>query len=140
MAPAERCSDDEDPFGHGGVLDAEEEERDKHKRNGYDSPEESHTNKLVLGKGVVHHSHETRMLRGITFCVEYRAWGSSAPRLLTKPCTYLADTLACDWRRLSRGHEPNRKTVWPTHTPLVPGRMYIKGSPEFDAEILRGVC
>ena len=87
MAPAERCSDDEDPFGHGGALDAEEEESDRNKRSGYDSPEEYHTNKLVLGNGVVHHSHETWLLRGITFCGKCGAWGSSAPRLLTKPCT-----------------------------------------------------
>ena len=102
-ALAEKCSADEDPFSHGGALDAEEEESDRNERTGHDSPEEYHTNKLVLGNGVVHHSHETCLLRGTTFCGNCGAWGSSAPRLLTKPCTYSAKTRACDLRRLSRG-------------------------------------
>ena len=99
--------------------------------------EEYHTNKLVLGTGVVHHSHETWLLRGIKFCGKCVAWRSSAPRLLIKPCTYLANTRACDLRRLSRGQEPS-------DTPLVPRRMYIstpdQGDPGVDAAISRGVC
>ena len=35
---------------------------------GIDELLEEHVNKLVLGNGVVHHSHETWFLRGITFC------------------------------------------------------------------------
>ena len=88
-APTERCSDDEDPFGHGGALDAEEESAASTQRQGneHESPEEHFVNKLVLGSGVVHHSHETRLLRGITFCGKCGAWSTSAPRLLTKACT-----------------------------------------------------
>ena len=36
------------------------------------------------GNGVVHHSHETCLLRGITFSGKCVAWRTSAPRLLTK--------------------------------------------------------
>ena len=86
MAPAERCSDDEDPFSHGGALDAEEEcgASIQRQRNRHESPEGHHVNKLVLGNGVVHHSHETCLLRGIAFCGKCGAWRTSAPRLLTK--------------------------------------------------------
>ena len=87
IAPVEGYSDVEDPFGHGGTLDAEEEEEsDRDKRNGCDSREEYQTNKLVLGTGVVHHRDETWLLRGITFCGKCGAWGSSAPRRLTHTC------------------------------------------------------
>ena len=98
--------------------------------------EEYHTNKLVLGTGVVHHSHETWLLRGIKFCGKCVAWRASAPRPLIKPCTYLASTRACDLTRLSRGQEPS-------DTPLVSWRMYIstpdQGDPGVDAAISRGV-
>ena len=70
MAPTERCKDDEDPFGQGDALDAEEESGSstRRPRNEHESLEEHHVSKLVLGNGVVHHSHETWSLRGITFC------------------------------------------------------------------------
>ena len=70
MEPTERCKDDEDPFGQGGALDAEEESgaSTRRPRNERESPEEHHVSKVVLGNGVVHHSHETWLLRGITFC------------------------------------------------------------------------
>ena len=49
--------------------------------------------------------------------------------------TYLSKkkkkTRACDLRRLTRGEEPNRKTVWPNDTPVIPKRIYIS-PPELD--------
>ena len=86
-APTERCSDDEDPLGHGGALDAEKESgaSTQRQRSGHESLEE-HVNKLVLGSGVVHHSHETWLLRGISFCGKCGAWRTSELRLPTKAC------------------------------------------------------
>ena len=55
---AERCEDDdEDPLGHEGALDerGEESARIAHEAG----PSEYHVNTLVLGSGVVHHTHET---------------------------------------------------------------------------------
>ena len=54
-ADAERCSDHEDPFGHGGAHDAEEECGASTQRRMFEheSPEEHHVNKLILGNGVV---------------------------------------------------------------------------------------
>ena len=56
-AVAERCSDDEDPFGHGGALEAEEESGSSTQRqsNDIEWPEEHRVKKLVVGNGVVHH-------------------------------------------------------------------------------------
>ena len=70
MAPTERCRDDEDPFGHGGALDAEEESgaSTRRPRNELEPTEEHHVSKLVLGNGEVHLNHETWLLRGISFC------------------------------------------------------------------------
>ena len=64
-ALAERCSDDEDPFGHGGALDAEEESgaSTQRQRNEHESLEEHHVKKLVLGSGVAHQSHESCVSR-----------------------------------------------------------------------------
>ena len=121
MAPAERCSDDEDPFGHGGALDAEEASDASTQRQ----RKEHEVNKLLLGSGVVHRSHETWLLRGITFCGKCVAWGTSAQRLLTKACTNLPKTRASELKRLSKGLQPNRRTVWPSDTPVVPRRIYI---------------
>ena len=38
-----------------------------------------HVKKLVLGSGVVHHSHETWLFRGIIFFGKSGSWGTSAP-------------------------------------------------------------
>ena len=75
IARMEKCSDDEGPFGHGGALDAEQESgaSTERQRDEHESLEE-HVNKLVLGNGVVHHSHETCLLRGVTFCGKCGAW------------------------------------------------------------------
>ena len=43
-------------------------------------------------------------------------------------------TRACALRRLTRGEEPNRKTVWPSDTPVIPKRIYIS-PPEQDGSI-----
>ena len=69
-ALAQRSSDDEDPFGHGGALEAEDESgaSTHRRRNEFESPEEHHVISLVLGSGVVHHSHAPWLLRGIVFC------------------------------------------------------------------------
>ena len=50
MAPTERCSDDEDPFCHGGAVDAVEEcgASTQWQRNEHESLEEHHVNKEVL--------------------------------------------------------------------------------------------
>ena len=39
-------------------------------RHEFESPEEDHIKKLVLVNGVVHHSHESWLLRAIIFCGE----------------------------------------------------------------------
>ena len=39
-----------------------------------------------LGSSVVHHTHETWLIRGITFCGKCGAWATTAARLLTKEC------------------------------------------------------
>ena len=54
-AQTERCSDDEDPFGHGGALEVEEESgaSTHRQRNEHEWPEEHHVKKLVLGSGVI---------------------------------------------------------------------------------------
>ena len=76
--------DDEDPFGYGRALDerVEDSARSAHEAN----PTDYHVNTLVLGSGVVHHTHETWLMRGITFCGKCGAWATTAPRLLTKEC------------------------------------------------------
>ena len=68
--PRRGASDDEDPFGHGDAVDAEEESgaSTRRPRNEHESLEKHHVSKVVLGNGVVHHSHETWLLRGITLC------------------------------------------------------------------------
>ena len=50
-AVTENCSDDEDPFGHGGALEAEEESCASTQRQMH------RVKRLVLGNGVVRHSH-----------------------------------------------------------------------------------
>ena len=81
--------------------------------NEHESPEEDQVHKL--GNGVVHHRHETWLLRGITFCGKCGAWRTSAP------------TADEELRRLSKGLEPNRGTVWPNETPVLPRRINIDG-------------
>ena len=109
-APAETSErgedDDEDPFGHGGALDEREEES------------------AVLGGGVLHHTHETWLIRGIG------AWAMTAPRLLTKECSKEPGRRAYELRRLIACKEPNRRTAWPRDTPLAPVRMYLGEEPE----------
>ena len=103
----------------------------------HELPEEHHVNKLVLGNGVVHHSHETWLMRGITFCGMCGAWGTSAPRLLTKAWTSLPKTRASELKRLSKGLEPNRRTVWPSDTPVLPRRIYIDcATHDFSCDII----
>ena len=126
---AERCEDDdEDPFRHGRALDEREEEsaRSAHEAN----PTDYRVNTLVLGSGVVHHTHETWLIRGITFCGKCGAWATTAPRLLTKECSKEPGRRACELRRLTAGKEPSRRTTWPRDTPLTPVRMYLGEEPE----------
>ena len=52
---------------------------------------------------------------------------TSAPRLLTKACTTLPKTRASELKRLSKGLEPHRRTVWPSDTPVVPRRILLEG-------------
>ena len=96
--------DDEDPFGHGGALDEREEEsaRSAHEAN----PTDYHVNTLVLGSGVVHHTHETWLMRGITFCGKCGAWATTAPRLLPKECAKEPGRRAYELKRLIAGKEP----------------------------------
>ena len=59
LAVYERCSDDENPFGHGGVLEADEEPctSTQRQRSEIESPEEHRVKSLVLGNGAAHDSH-----------------------------------------------------------------------------------
>ena len=88
-------------------------------------PSEYHVNTLVLGSGVVHHTHETWLIRGITFCCKCGAWGMTAPRLLTKECAKERSRRAFELKRLIAGKEPNRRTTWPRDMPIAPVRMYL---------------
>ena len=49
-APVERSSDDEDPFGHGGALDAKEESDAStlRQKSEHEAPKEYHTNQTGL--------------------------------------------------------------------------------------------
>ena len=93
-AVAERNIDDEDSFGHGGAMEADEENCASTQRqmSEMESLEEHRVKRLVLGNGVVHDSHESLLLRGIVFCGKCGAWRTSAPRLLTKACKCLLET------------------------------------------------
>ena len=55
-----------------GALEAEEESGlpTQRQRNEFESLEEHYAKKLVLGNGVVHHSHESWLLRSIIICWE----------------------------------------------------------------------
>ena len=120
--------DDEDPFGYGGALDEREEEsaQSAHEAN----PTDYHVNTLVLGSGVVHHTHETWLMSCITFCGKCGAWATMAPRLLTKECAKEPSKRAYELKRLIAGKEPNRRTAWPRDTPLTPARVYLGEEPE----------
>ena len=118
-AGREQCSsrcedDDEDPFGYVGTLDEREEE------SGHEEgPCEYHELALVLGSSVVHHTHETWLILGITFCGKCGVRATTAPRLLTKECSKERGRRAYELRRLIAGKESNRRTAWP------PVRMYL---------------
>ena len=77
------------------------------------NPADYHVNTLVLGSGVVHHTHETWLIRHITFCGKCGAWATTAPRLLTKECAKEPGRRAYELKRLTAGKEPNRRTAWP---------------------------
>ena len=61
-AVAERSSDDQHPFGHGGAM-----------------PDQHRVSRLVLGHGMVHDNHETWLLRCIVFFGKCGAWRTSVP-------------------------------------------------------------
>ena len=96
--------DDEDPFGHAGALD----ERDKEgARSAHEAdPTDYNVNTLVLGSGVVHHTHETWLMRIITFCGKCESWATTAPRLLTKECAMEPGKRAYELKCLIAGKEP----------------------------------
>ena len=123
---AERCEDDdEDPFGHGGALDEREEESAQSAHEA--GPSEYHVTTLVPGSGIVHHTHETRLIRNITFCGKCGAWATTAPGLLTKELAKKPGRRTYELRRLIGGKELNRRTTWPRDTPIAPMRMYLAG-------------
>ena len=67
--------------------------------------------------GEVHHSHESWLLRGIVVYQKCGAWSSSVPRLLAQG---LLKTRATELKRFSKGLEPDRRTVWPCDTTVLP--------------------
>ena len=113
---AERCEDDDDPFGHGAALDEGEENVQGAQEAGLS---EYHVNTLVLGSGVVHYTHGTWVIRGITFCGECGAWAT------TRECTMEPGKRAYELRRLITGKGPNSRMTWPADTPTAPVRMYL---------------
>ena len=66
-AVAERCSDDLDPLGHGGALEADEDSgtSTQRERNDIEPLQEHRVQESVLGNGVVHHSHESWSFREV---------------------------------------------------------------------------
>ena len=98
-----------------------------------------HVIQLTLESGVVHHTDETWLVRGITFCGKCGAWASSAPRLLTKACPKEPGKRVYDLRRLTARKEPNRRTAWPSDTPLVPVRM-LEAPSQYISEVARVWC
>ena len=59
------------------------------------------------------------------FLWEVRRTENVSTRLLTNACTNLPKTRAFVLKRLSKRLEPNRRTVWPIDTPVLPRRIYI---------------
>ena len=121
-APVERCSDDEDPFGHGGALDAEEESGAStlRQRSEHEAPEEYHTNKTGPGQWC-----GASQPRDLVVARHHFLWGGAAlgerqcRDLLTKACTYLAKHARTRFENvLTAGQEPDRSTVWPSATPV----------------------
>ena len=93
-------------FGHGGALEAREENCASTQRqmSKIELPEEQPVERLVLGNGVVHDSHESWLLRA-SFSGKCGAWGTSAPRLLNKACKGLIETRVTELKRLWTGLE-----------------------------------
>ena len=105
---AERCEDDDDLFVHGAALDEGGENVQGAQEADFS---EYHVNTLVLGSGVVHYTHETWLIRGITFCGECGAWAT------TRECTKEPGKRAYELRRLITGKEPNSRMTWPADIP-----------------------
>ena len=69
-------------------------------------------------------SHHNDVRRGDRRLEEHHSWTSAKGRL-TNACTNLPKTRAFVLKRLSKSVEPNRRTVWPSDTPVLPRRIYI---------------
>ena len=70
-----------------------------------------------------HHSHEDLVVdrHHVSWEVRVNVSTETAGEGLYKP----SKTGASELKRLSKGLEPNRRRVWPSDTPVVPGRIYI---------------
>ena len=107
------------PEGAGSSSDTGVKRPSANCSHSLESPEEHHFLQLVLGNGAVHHCRESWLLRSVIFCGKCGAWSTSAPRLLVKACTNLPKRVPL------KGLEPNRRTVWPCDTPVLPRRVYF---------------
>ena len=67
-----------------------------------------------LGRGTLHTSHRLSYKRGVVWCRTCGAWGTQAPRGLTKPCKGHAESVGrAVLKRLATGKTPKAGVQWP---------------------------